>query len=177
MYLNDLIDFWCFNATFNNISAKLGQPVLVVEEAFYLYLLIKKSGSRQLQYCNQRLLQITTDVWMIKLIKLVNTNKRLPPPLKRYSWNIVESGVKTPKINQSIKSLRYINYTQDFGAWTAELLNLLDYRTIEPSDCRTIKPSDYQSVPLCIDLYLFFPVWFFPLGLVSSGCHPCYVPI
>jgi hypothetical protein len=29
----DLIDFWCFNATFNNISAILWQPVLVVEEA------------------------------------------------------------------------------------------------------------------------------------------------
>jgi hypothetical protein len=29
----DLIDFWCFNAPFNNISAILWQPVLVVEEA------------------------------------------------------------------------------------------------------------------------------------------------
>jgi hypothetical protein len=26
-------DFWCFNATFNNISAISWQPVLVVEEA------------------------------------------------------------------------------------------------------------------------------------------------
>jgi hypothetical protein len=31
---NDLIfDFWCFNATFNNISAIPWPPVLVVEEA------------------------------------------------------------------------------------------------------------------------------------------------
>ena len=29
----DLIDFWCFNATFNNISAISWRPVLVVEEA------------------------------------------------------------------------------------------------------------------------------------------------
>jgi hypothetical protein len=28
-----LIDFWCFNATFNNISAIPWPPVLVVEEA------------------------------------------------------------------------------------------------------------------------------------------------
>jgi len=28
-----LIDFWCFNATFNNISAISWRPVLVVEEA------------------------------------------------------------------------------------------------------------------------------------------------
>jgi hypothetical protein len=28
-----LIDFWCFNATFSNISAILWRPVLVVEEA------------------------------------------------------------------------------------------------------------------------------------------------
>jgi hypothetical protein len=28
-----LIDFWCFNATFNNISAILWRSVLVVEEA------------------------------------------------------------------------------------------------------------------------------------------------
>jgi hypothetical protein len=26
-------DFWCFNATFSNISAKSWRPVLVVEEA------------------------------------------------------------------------------------------------------------------------------------------------
>jgi hypothetical protein len=26
-------DFWCFNATFNNISAISWRPVLVVEEA------------------------------------------------------------------------------------------------------------------------------------------------
>jgi hypothetical protein len=31
--LIDLIDFWCFNATFNNISAISWRPVLVVEEA------------------------------------------------------------------------------------------------------------------------------------------------
>jgi hypothetical protein len=31
---NDLIfDFWCFNATFNNISAISWRPLLVVEEA------------------------------------------------------------------------------------------------------------------------------------------------
>jgi len=29
----DLIDFWCFNATFSNISATSWRPVLVVEEA------------------------------------------------------------------------------------------------------------------------------------------------
>jgi hypothetical protein len=29
----DWLDFWCFNATFNNISAMSWQPVLVVEEA------------------------------------------------------------------------------------------------------------------------------------------------
>ena len=29
----DLIDFWCFNATFSNISAISWRPVLVVEEA------------------------------------------------------------------------------------------------------------------------------------------------
>jgi hypothetical protein len=28
-----LIDFWCFNATFNNISAISWRPVLMVEEA------------------------------------------------------------------------------------------------------------------------------------------------
>ena len=28
-----MIDFWCFNATFNNISAISWRPVLVVEEA------------------------------------------------------------------------------------------------------------------------------------------------
>jgi len=28
-----LVDFWCFNATFSNISAISWQPVLVVEEA------------------------------------------------------------------------------------------------------------------------------------------------
>jgi len=28
-----LIDFWCFNATFNNISAISWRPVFVVEEA------------------------------------------------------------------------------------------------------------------------------------------------
>jgi hypothetical protein len=28
-----LIDFWCFNATFSNISAISWRPVLVVEEA------------------------------------------------------------------------------------------------------------------------------------------------
>ena len=34
-YDKDLIDFdfWCFNATFNNISAISWRPVLVVEEA------------------------------------------------------------------------------------------------------------------------------------------------
>ena len=32
-YMIDLIDCWCFNATFNNISAISGRPVLVVEEA------------------------------------------------------------------------------------------------------------------------------------------------
>jgi hypothetical protein len=26
-------DFWCFNATFNNISATSWRPILVVEEA------------------------------------------------------------------------------------------------------------------------------------------------
>jgi len=31
----DLIDFWCFNATFSNITAISWQPVLVVEEAEY----------------------------------------------------------------------------------------------------------------------------------------------
>ena len=31
--LDWLIDFWCFNATFNNISAISWRPVLVVEEA------------------------------------------------------------------------------------------------------------------------------------------------
>jgi hypothetical protein len=31
--LVDLIDFWCFNATFSNISAISWRPVLVVEEA------------------------------------------------------------------------------------------------------------------------------------------------
>jgi hypothetical protein len=31
--LIDLIDFWCFNVTFNNISAISWRPVLVVEEA------------------------------------------------------------------------------------------------------------------------------------------------
>jgi hypothetical protein len=31
--LMDLIDFWCFNATFSNISAISWRPVLVVEEA------------------------------------------------------------------------------------------------------------------------------------------------
>jgi hypothetical protein len=31
--LINLIDFWCFNATFNNISATSWRPVLVVEEA------------------------------------------------------------------------------------------------------------------------------------------------
>jgi hypothetical protein len=30
--LIDLIDFWCFNATFSNISAISWRPVLVVEE-------------------------------------------------------------------------------------------------------------------------------------------------
>jgi hypothetical protein len=30
--LIDLIDFWCFNATFSNISAITWRPVLVVEE-------------------------------------------------------------------------------------------------------------------------------------------------
>jgi hypothetical protein len=29
-----LIDFWCFSATFNNISAISWLPVLVVEEAY-----------------------------------------------------------------------------------------------------------------------------------------------
>jgi hypothetical protein len=29
----DLIDFWCYNATFSNISAISWRPVLVVEEA------------------------------------------------------------------------------------------------------------------------------------------------
>jgi hypothetical protein len=29
----DLIDFWCFNTTFSNISAISWRPVLVVEEA------------------------------------------------------------------------------------------------------------------------------------------------
>ena len=29
----DLINFWCFNATFSNISAVSWRPVLVVEEA------------------------------------------------------------------------------------------------------------------------------------------------
>jgi hypothetical protein len=29
----DLINFWCFNTTFNNISAVSWRPVLVVEEA------------------------------------------------------------------------------------------------------------------------------------------------
>jgi len=29
----DLFDFWCFNATFNNISAISWPPVLVVEES------------------------------------------------------------------------------------------------------------------------------------------------
>ena len=28
-----LVDFWCFNATFNNISAISWRPILVVEEA------------------------------------------------------------------------------------------------------------------------------------------------
>jgi hypothetical protein len=28
-----IFDFWCFNATFNNISAISWRPVLVVEEA------------------------------------------------------------------------------------------------------------------------------------------------
>ena len=32
-YMIDLIDFWCFNATFNNISAISWRPVLAVEEA------------------------------------------------------------------------------------------------------------------------------------------------
>ena len=32
-YMIDLIDCWCFNATFNNISAISWRPVLVVEEA------------------------------------------------------------------------------------------------------------------------------------------------
>jgi hypothetical protein len=31
--IHDLIDFWCFNATFSNISAISWRPVLVVEEA------------------------------------------------------------------------------------------------------------------------------------------------
>ena len=29
----DLIDFWCFNATFSNITAISWRPILVVEEA------------------------------------------------------------------------------------------------------------------------------------------------
>ena len=31
--VNCRLDFWCFNATFSNISAISWQPVLVVEEA------------------------------------------------------------------------------------------------------------------------------------------------
>jgi hypothetical protein len=31
--INRLIDFWCFNATFSNISAISWRPVLVMEEA------------------------------------------------------------------------------------------------------------------------------------------------
>jgi hypothetical protein len=31
--IDRLIDFWCFNATFSNISAMSWRPVLVVEEA------------------------------------------------------------------------------------------------------------------------------------------------
>jgi hypothetical protein len=31
--LIDFLDFWCFNATFSNISAISWRPVLVVEEA------------------------------------------------------------------------------------------------------------------------------------------------
>jgi hypothetical protein len=31
-FVDDLIDFWYFNATFSNISAISWQPVLVVEE-------------------------------------------------------------------------------------------------------------------------------------------------
>ena len=33
IHANWLINFWCFNTTFNNISAILWRPVLVVEEA------------------------------------------------------------------------------------------------------------------------------------------------
>jgi len=33
IFSTGLIDFWCFNATFSNISATSWQPVLVVEEA------------------------------------------------------------------------------------------------------------------------------------------------
>jgi len=33
IFVLDLIDVWCFNATFNNISAISWRPVLVVEEA------------------------------------------------------------------------------------------------------------------------------------------------
>jgi hypothetical protein len=32
-FVDDLIDFWYFNATFSNISAISWRPVLVVEEA------------------------------------------------------------------------------------------------------------------------------------------------
>jgi hypothetical protein len=30
---NEIFDFWCFNATFNNISVISWRPVLAVEEA------------------------------------------------------------------------------------------------------------------------------------------------
>jgi hypothetical protein len=45
-------DFWCFNATFSNISAISWRPVLVVEEAG-----VPGENHRQLGSCKARVAQ------------------------------------------------------------------------------------------------------------------------
>jgi hypothetical protein len=81
----DWFDFWCFNATFNNISAIVMATILVVEKAGENHR--PWAASRVHLFCNLQSRGQTHAVLVIGL----------------YIRNIVESGVKTPKI-KSIKS-------------------------------------------------------------------------
>jgi hypothetical protein len=87
-----ILIFWCFNATFNNISAISWRPILVVEEA--------EVPERTTDHVNF----ITFGCESSAPFFVIYNAGREPTPY------CVESGVKTPKNQNQIKLNRIMLY-------------------------------------------------------------------
>ena len=104
-----------FNATFNNISAISWQSVLLVEE-----LGVPGENHRPVASHWQTLSHNVVSLWLFQytifgsinitfymLIWFINEKDKIPP---RYSWNIVESGIKHHKPKPNLKFIEMIVY-------------------------------------------------------------------